>query len=390
MDKKQFGRHGIGAAVDLGSTTIAVCCMDLETGEEVASFSFSNPQRIYGADVITRIRHCIDDVHKLAVMGQMTRDSLWEQLRVQLGKDCSLVERIVYSGNTTMIHILRGMSVEGLAAAPFTPVSLEYAECMEEKPSSVYEKNSAGDGCAIPKKEKRFYTALYPPGFSAFVGADILTGGETLSMGRTDSYDLLVDLGTNGEMLLLKNDRGYATSTACGTVFDHAVTGAEYGSECIKAIANCVRRRLIDNLGTMKEPFFTKGIEIDRGLVIRQSHVRNFQMAKGAVCAGIYCLMKKAGITANQIGSVYISGGLGFYMNIRDAVVVKMLPRELTGKMIVSGNTSLNGAKQLLIADGEEKERLLSDYEAIRRRTECIDLAEMEAFQDIYIQSLNF
>lgn len=380
----------IGVAVDLGSTTIAVCCMDMTSGSEIVSFSFSNPQGTYGADVITRIRHCIEDKALLCQMGEMVKKALAEHLREQLGTATLSVCRIVYSGNTTMLHILRGMSVEGLAAAPFTPVTLEYEEQEEELFSALPDEQLKNMQNMNARTGEHKVTVLYPPGFSAFVGADILTGATYLEMGQSKTYDLLVDLGTNGELLLLNDTCGYAASTACGPVFDHAVTGAVYGSESIKAVANCVKRGLIDSAGTINEPFFEKGIEIDKGFVIRQQNVRNFQLAKGAINAGIQCLLSKAGITASDIGNVYISGGLGFYMDIRDAYTVKMLPEDFRDKVKVSGNTSLAGAKRLLMAENGEKEELLAYYEGIRKRTESFELADMDSFQDIYIQALDF
>lgn len=299
----------IGVAVDLGSTTIAVSCIDLITHNEIAAFSFSNPQISYGADVITRIKHCIDKPEMIGTFRNLVTDKLNEQLKIHLDDLYDGICRVVFSGNTTMLHIMRGLSVNGLAFSPFTPFDLEYKEV-----------------------KNQVVTVVYPPGFSAFVGADILVGAEYLKMGNSDKYDLLIDLGTNGEILLINKEKGYATSTACGPVFDHAVIGAVYGSECIKAIANCVKRGLIDKNGQIREPFFEKGIEIDKDFVIRQQNVRSFQLAKGAIHAGILCLMQKAEIDCLDIGKVYISGGLGFYMDIKDAITVKMLPIELKGK----------------------------------------------------------
>ncbi|MGN0154924.1 MAG: ASKHA domain-containing protein [Lachnospiraceae bacterium] len=362
--------NAIGVAVDLGSTTIAVCCMDMTTKKEILSFSFANPQSRYGADVITRIRYCMESNQHLLELGQMVREELKAKLEEHLGDKAASVSQIVYSGNTTMLHFLRGLSVDGLASAPFTPVTIDYAKELISNENTL--------------------EAVYPPGFSAFVGADILTGAEYLQMGRDEQYDLLVDLGTNGEMLLLNQTHGYAVSTACGPVFDSAITGAVYGSECIRAIASCVKCRLISEEGLIVSPYFEKGIEIDKGFVIKQQHVRNFQLAKGAIYAGIRCLMEKAGINADKIGHVYISGGLGFYMDTRDAFTVKMLPEEFAGKISVSGNSSLEGAKKLLLADDKEMQQILEDYEAIRKRTESLELANLQSFQDIFIQSLNF
>lgn len=372
-------KNEIGVAVDLGSTTIAVSCIDLISKEEIAAFSFSNPQCVYGADVITRIKHCIDKPEMLGTLKTIVIECLKDQLKKHLAEPVSAVSQIVFSGNTTMLHIMRGLSVNGLAFSPFTPIDIEYKEVRNQ-----------------------VVTVAYPPGFSAFVGADILAGAEYLEMGKSDKYDLLIDLGTNGEMLLLNNEKGYATSTACGPVFDHAVIGAVYGSECIKAIANCVKRGLIDKSGQIPEPFFDKGIEIDKDFVIRQQNVRSFQLAKGAIHAGIICLMEKAGITFDDINKVYISGGLGFYMDISDALTVKMLPIELKGKITVSGNTSLEGAKKMLLTDEiysnakdevhvqSSKEQLLHSYEDLQKKVCSFELANFEKFDKIYVELLNF
>lgn len=365
----------IGVAVDVGSTTIGVSCIDLESFEEICAFSFGNPQVRYGADVITRIKHCVDEPEMLNTLSEILTDALKKQLMDCLLDDYGYITEICYSGNTTMMHILRGLSVAGLAAAPFSPVSLDYFETELSCESEFYQNNFEGN-----VKE------IYLPGFSAFVGADILSGAEYLNMGEGEKYDLLVDLGTNGELLLLNKDYGFATSTACGPVFDHGVTGAVYGSESIHAIAACVKRGLIDKTGLIREPFFDKGIELDHGFVIRQEQVRRFQMAKAAIYAGIICLMRKSDIDFADIRNVYISGGLGFYLDKRDAFITKMLPVEFKDKIVVSGNTSLEGAKRFLTA--RDRDVLRSNYLKLKGRTESFELAGFDEFNDIYIDSM--
>lgn len=382
MTNKYDNFKSIGVAVDVGTTTIGVSCIDTNTNIVINEFSFSNPQKVYGADVITRIKNCIDDPSAEKNMSDMLLIRLNEELKNRLGESYSRITHICYSGNTTMLHILRCLSVEGLSKAPFSPVSLDYFECGSDN-----------------------VTEMFLPGFSAFVGADILTGAEYLGMGKNDEYDLLIDLGTNGEMLLINNKCGYATSTACGPVFDYGITGAVYGSESIHAIAGCVKRGLIDNTGLIKEPFFERGIELDKGFVIRQDHVRRFQTAKAAIFAGIKCLMKKAGIDYVNIGHVYISGGLGFYLDVKDAFITQMLPTEFRGRITVSGNTSLEGAKRFLVSygndnnneyglDSEDKStgrnKIITEYKCMINRTEAFELADYEEFQDVYIKALNF
>lgn len=405
----------IGVAVDVGTTTIGVSCIDIHTNTVINEFSFSNPQKVYGADVITRIKNCIDDPSAEKNMSDMLLIRMNEELKNRLGESYSRIIHICYSGNTTMLHILRCLSVEGLSKAPFSPVTLDYFECrvthdslseIDDKHVKQGFENSDDDKDDNADNNTTYdVTEMFLPGFSSFVGADILAGAEYLGMGKNDEYDLLIDLGTNGEMLLINNKCGYATSTACGPVFDYGITGAVYGSESIHAIAGCVKRGLIDNTGLIKEPFFERGIELDKGFVIRQENVRRFQMAKAAIFAGIKCLMKKAGIDYVNIGHVYISGGLGFYLDVKDAFITQMLPTEFRGRITVSGNTSLEGAKRFLVSygndnnneyglDSEDKStgrnKIITEYKCMINRTEAFELADYEEFQDVYIKALNF
>ncbi len=358
--------NDIGIAVDIGSTSIGVCCLDMIHKTEILSFSFTNPQHIYGADIITRIKHCIDEPFLLEEMRACVDNTLHNALRDKLGAQYSFISDIIYSGNTTMLHIMRGLSIQGLAYAPFQPVDLSY-----------YKEIING------------ITYHYLPGFSAFVGADILAGVYYLQMGNKQSYDLLIDLGTNGEMLLINQDHGYATSTACGPVFDNVITGAKYGSESMRVIAQCVKRGLIDQSGKLTESLFHTGIRVDKNMIIKQEDIRNFQLAKGAIYAGVQCLCEQAHIEPVNINKVYVSGGLGFYMNIENAFTLRMLPSSLKSKITISGNTSLEGAKQFLLLD-YEKVYEQEAYENIKKRIACFELANCEKFQTIYMQSLEF
>lgn len=364
--KTQQSRR-IGAAVDLGSTTIAIRCLDLIIGERIAEISFANPQCRYGADVITRIQRCLQEEEMAIRLRDIVWSALQKQLKQTLQGDMQYLGQIVISGNTTMQHILRGLSVEGLAKAPFHPVDLNEAD-------------------EIHTWNDQKIVVHYLPGLSAFVGADILSGAAYLQMGTGHTYDLLVDLGTNGELLLLNNQHGYASSTACGPVFDHVLSGAAYGSESIHAIASCVKRHLIDVNGLIAAPFFEKGIVIDRNFVIRQHNVRNFQLAKGAIYAGICCLVEEAGISWQDIHNVYVSGGMGFYMDVRDAFTVGLLPKELKGKIIISGNSSLEGATMFL----QDAQNMRETCSVIKERTKCLELANLPQFQTRYLEAMNF
>lgn len=375
MMVQKYAVNDIGVAVDVGSTSIGVCCVDLTNRVEILSFSFINPQHIYGADVITRIKYCVNDSTMLHQMHITLEEELHMQLKNRLKEQYHLISCIVYCGNPTMLHILQELSLDGFAQAPFIPTSLEYIE-------QIKKCTNNGKNADV--------TNIFLPGFSAFVGADILAGAHVLRMGQSDSYEMLIDLGTNGELLLLNNVKGYATSTACGPVFDHVISGARYGSESMKVIANCVKRGLIDATGKLADVLFDKGIVIEKNMIINQENIRNFQLAKGAIYAGVHCLLKKAGIQSEEVSKVYISGGFGFYMNQRDAFTLKLLPETFKGKITVCENTSLQGAKMILLATKDERKDIIKEYERIRKRTESLELANHALFQKIYMNSLNF
>lgn len=357
----------IGIAVDLGSTNIGVSCFDMNHKVEICSFSFSNPQHIYGADIISRIKRCIEDSGNLEKMKKCVLDSLKKELQERLGFDYRYIKTIVYTGNTTMMHIIRGLAVDGLAYAPFKPVDLSYY-CEET------------DGV----------TYHYLPGVSAFVGADILAGAYYLQLGNKNSYDLLIDLGTNGELLLINEEHGYATSTACGPVFDHVVTGAKYGSESMNVIAKCLKRGLIDSTGKLADSLFETGINIRPDMIIKQEHIRNFQLAKAAIYAGVQCLLEKSDIRVQDVDKVYISGGLGFYMDIEDVFTLNMLPIEWKNRIQICGNTSLEGAKQYMLANESERRHILRTYTSMYNRMISFELANLDTFNEVFIKSLEF
>ncbi len=372
MEQYKEINNDIGIAIDVGSTSVGICCLNLKNKMELFSFSFSNPQHIYGADIVTRIKHCITNDSMINKMHEILENAIYTQLKAHLKDDFQRISKIVYSGNTTMFHFLREFQVYGLSKSPFSPISLEY-----------YENR-------VTKIDNENVIHIFLPGVSAFVGSDILSGVHYLQMGKTDSYELLIDLGTNGELFLINNKKGFATSTACGPVFDHAVRGAKYGSESMKIIANCVKRGLIDKTGKITDVFFENGIDIEKDFIVTQENVRNFQLAKGAIYAGICCLLKQARITASEVSKIYISGGFGFYMNPKDAFLLKMFPYEFRDKIIISGNTSLEGAKEFLLLHDLEKERILTEYQELRQRTHSFELSNIDDFQDCYINSLNF
>lgn len=344
------------AIADLGTTTIAMEWYDgggVKRGEYVCA----NPQRAFGVDVISRIQAAENPILRRQ-MQQLVRQVLAEGLshfRQQGGRP----QRLVIAGNTTMIYLLAGHDPAPLGTAPFT------AEYLAEETLTV------GDTAAVTL-----------PGLSAFVGGDIVAGIVACGMDRAEEITLLVDLGTNGELALGCKDRIICCSTAAGPAFEG---GSDiWGADMVALTAQLLKLGLVDKTGLLSEPYFEQGITIS-DMRITQGQIRQFQMAKAAICAGIHILADAYGLTGpEQIQRVCLAGGFGYFLDVEAAIALGLLPLELSGRVSAVGNTALAGA--WLYAMAPETSGRMAD---LQRRTQVINLARQEDFGDKYIGHMN-
>lgn len=380
-----LGASALALAVDIGTTTIAMSLVDVARGTVLGTVTGVNHQRMYGADVISRIT--VASRGEGQALQRVLVEDLWK-LAKDLGQDFSGVPVIV-SANTTMQHLLQGYSCEGLGRAPYRPVNLSFH-----------------------KDENR--TLL--PGISAFVGADIVSGILACGMDQSEETSLLVDLGTNGEMVLGNRDGFLVTSAAAGPAFEGAgiscgmagVPGAICavslaqggfqvetiggkpptgicGTGIVEVVYALLESGWMDETGLLREPYFSQGVPLADGITFSQKDVRQVQLAKGAVRAGIEILKEKAGISYEMIRTLYVAGGFGQKLSPKKAVGIALLPEELAGKMQAVGNSSLAGAV-CLARDPSLAERLVR----IPQMAKEITLADEAAFQETYIRELSF
>ena len=323
------GQKGFLAAVDIGTTTVAMQLRSLQDGCVVDTFTCLNPQGKYGADVLSRIE-AAEDAQKKKAMCREIRDVLQAGIaqfqRTLAGREgqpkdnaANVISGIVIAANTTMVHLLMDLDVSRMGRAPFLP------ETLAEIRTSLF---------GLP--------ALVLPGISAFVGADITAGIFALSMHRRQEITLLLDLGTNGEMVLGNKERLMATATAAGPAFEG--NADNYGTDLMALAARLLDEGLLDETGLLAEPYFEEGIEIG-GVRLTQGYIRQLQMAKAAVCAGIRILCEKYGLQSfSQIDKVFLAGGMGYYLSPKAAARIGLLPAELAGKTVAVGNAALEGA----------------------------------------------
>jgi uncharacterized 2Fe-2S/4Fe-4S cluster protein (DUF4445 family) len=408
-------------AIDLGTTTLAFQMVKCNTGEILASRSSMNPQRRLGADVISRMKASNDG--RKEQLRQLILEALLdgiEQLKSEAFVSVDKLRHIAIAGNTTMIHLLMGYSCEELGRYPFQPVHVgtihkEFSEFFGEawrQRKSLWEENATDDASSIG--------VAVLPGISAFVGSDIVAGLGLCGFDHKKEISLFLDLGTNGELALGNLDKLLVTSTAAGPAFEggnisigmgsvpgaisklsldqgilHLETIGDQkpigicGTGVIELCSELLRSEIMDGTGLLREDYFEEGFPIDQGdglqLRFLQKDIRELQLAKAAIRAGMELLIKCYGCTYEEIDKVYLAGGFGYVLPIEKAVHIGLLPEQLKEKIVAIGNSSLAGATRYTI-DQEFPAKL----ERLIGIAKEIHIANEEEFQDLYIQFMNF
>ena len=404
------GSTGYGIAIDIGTTTVVAHLHNLATGERLATVGRSNPQIAFGSDVISRISASVDG--KLDLMTGIIQDALRE-MKAKLCRMAKIspdeVVRVAIAGNTVMQHIAVGLAPDTIGVNPFTPLSL------------------FGDMREIEGLGSCYLTRC----IAGYVGGDITAGmlATTLDEGGTR---LFLDLGTNGEMALAYGNRIVSCATAAGPVFEGAnvhfgmpaspgaISKVSYvdgqvqlqvvgdvdpigvcGTGIIDAVALMVRLGVVDETGFLQdaddldEPISSLvGEENDRNvfyltpdhsLYITQTDVRNLQLAKAAVCAGIFTMMKFADVKVDEIESLQIAGGFGAYLNLKSAAEIGLFPKELLPLAKSVGNTSGEGATALMVSSAAREREA-----EIVEKCDYLELSTSAEFNDFYIQMMEF
>ena len=405
---KKYDKYGI--AVDIGTTTIAAALVGIcGNGEKeiIDTASCVNHQRRVGADVISRIAYAsgadrdlnrakFEELRELVINDV---SALVEGLEKSVDVDVSV---IVVTGNTTMLHIFRGLDVESLGKYPYTPVDID-----------IYETEMFGTQLVMM------------PGISAFVGADIVSGIYYSDIiNKENRKELLLDLGTNGEMAFFDGKNLKVTSTAAGPVFEggtiscgvasvpgavcHVDVTGDFengfftkfktigdkapiglcGTGVMEAVSELVRNGIADKSGLLADEFFDEGFALtDDGKVsVSQQDIRNIQLAKGAVNTGL------KGLVGDDVpDKVYVAGGFGTNLDYDRIRHIRLFPDGFTGKVESIGNSALKGAVKLLdeiLLD--RKEEAFFTINKIKEGATEVVLANKEDFDDSFVEAMNF
>lgn len=408
-------KKSLGLAIDLGTTTVAGYLLDLETGCEIAHTSHLNPQRRYGADVISRVHYANAqaagaEVLQSEIIGLFNR--MIDELTSACGYTPPEIDKVVVVGNTVMMHLLLGYPTASLGQTPYSPAY-----------TGIWEGLARDLGLRVNPAA----TLLIPPGIAGFVGADMTAGILASALHTRDEQALLLDIGTNGEMALANRHVVWTCATAAGPAFEGA--GIRYGmaglpgaisaiqlredpgytvigggrptgicgSGILDAIAELLDAGVLDESGRLHtgdarviqfqdQPAWlvAEGAVGGEPILLTQQDIRQVQLAKGAIRAGIEILLRHAGLQRQDVRRVYLAGGFGNYLRVASALRIGLCPAAWQDRISPIGNSAGAGAKMLLLA-----ESALSTCGTFLSKTGYVELAEDGDFQDLFIEHLH-
>lgn len=388
-------KEGLLLAFDIGTTSVVCYLLDGETGRELGKSSMLSPQAVFGADVLSRIQAALTgqlDALKTAIREGMT------QLIREVTQEPERVSLISVVGNPAMQQLFLGLSPQNLAEIPFAPV--------------LTQAKRVPGGEIFPVCPNS--TLLIIPDISGYIGADTMGCVLSTRLYEAEKLTLMVDIGTNGEMVLGNRERMIACSTAAGPALEGAnihfgMRGTQgaidhvwlkdgtircsvigggtakgiCGSGLLDAVAVGLRLGLINKRGRILNEART--LPLTPEIYLTQEDIRQVQLAKGAIHAGIVLMAKQLGIELGQIDRVLLAGAFGSFLNPESACRMGLLPEELLSRIEAVGNAAGSGAKLLACDD-----RLLPLTQELTNKIEFLELASLPDFSRTFAKSMNF
>ena len=408
--------HPLGLAIDLGTTKIAGYLVDLGNGRTLATKGVMNPQISYGEDIISRITAVTESEDKRVQVQKLAVGAINElaaQLTAEVGARADEIFEAVVVGNTAMHHLFLGLPVRQLALSPFVPAV-----------SRALDVKGSGLGLRIAPEA---YVHLLP-NIAGFVGADHTAALVATEADKTKGIVLVIDIGTNTEVSLVSHGKITAVSCASGPAFEgghikdgmrasrgaierfriinqevryETIDGAPpvgiCGSGILDALAQLYLNGVLDGGGKMlknhprvrsnkKQHEFVLVNEEEHktnpAIVITQKDIRELQLAKAAIRAGIQILLEAEGHTEEEINRVIIAGAFGSYIDVNSAITIGMLPSLPLERFKQVGNAAGTGAKLALISLSKRAEA-----QAVGSRVKYIELGSAPHFEQTFIQA---
>lgn len=394
-------RPGLGVAIDLGTTTLVAQLLDLQNGHVLAVRTGLNAQAQHGADIMSRVEYAISGqgLDRLALLIRSQIGALIRELLDATKLPAEKIKDVVLVGNTVMHHLFCGLDVKPLAHVPFEP---------NEDGLQLLETAKLGWKFLTAEPTVRFLPCL-----GGFVGSDILAGVLSAGLHKNTALTALIDLGTNGEIVVGNRERMLCASTAAGPAFEgarismgmRAATGAISevkleegkmvcrvlgggeprgicGSGLVDAIAAGLELGWINPAGRLANGM---SISLAEPVNITQGDIRELQLAKGAVAAGLKILVQNWGAEIKDLSCIYLAGAFGNYINRTSAQRIGLIDFP-PDKVLPAGNTALLGAKLALANHSSHNGR----YPEVLSRIQHVSLHEDPQFQETYVDEMRF
>ena len=417
-----------GVAVDIGTTTVAAKLVDLAKGDVVAVASAGNPQATHGADVVTRIKYILENtgglkhLHRLIITQVNT---LVQDLANQVGISTDSIYKVILAGNTVMLHLAVNVDPRHMGAKPYIP---------------AFQGPLRLDAFSLGVFIHPLGVVYGLPHLAGFVGSDITSVLTILNLEESDGIQLVIDMGTNGEMVLGSKERLLCCSSPAGPAWEGAsiswgmratrgaIERAEIdgenlivqtvgneppagicGSGLIDLVCECLRAGLILPSGRIADPdavdtsvplllrqriiasdngeraIVIVNLEDAQPIVLTQRDIREVQLAKGAMRAGIELMMQELSISSSQISRMFIAGAFGNHIRGKDVIDLGLIPEKAPEKIAFIGNAALSGAEAVL----RSSDRRIK-AEKIAASMEYIEVADRPDFQERFVAALHF
>ena len=385
------------AAIDLGSTSIVLYLHDAFTGERLGVQSALNPQRQYGGDVVQRAQYAREQgADVLSSCVRTTIDGLLTTLSNKIGRKSEDIVKIVIVGNTCMHHLFNEYPTDTLVLAPYEP----YIKTPVTRPAAEV-------GLHVHPEAKLHWLSC----IGGFVGADTVGCILAADMDKLEDLTLMVDIGTNGEIVLGNKNGMTATSTAAGPAFEgakitcgmrggegaidhtwiengklgfHVIGDGEpigiCGSGLLDAAANLLELGEIDEMGRLEETYY-----FTDKVFVNQKDVRELQLAKAAISAGIKILCRNEGYEVTDVKQLLLAGAFGNYLDPHSACAIGLLPPEIEDRIVPVGNAAGAGA-EIAVLNVNEEHRAAEMAATVR----FVELANDPSFQDVYVDEMLF
>lgn len=397
-------KSGFLLAVDIGTTTVVAFLLDGTDGAVIASGSLLNPQQPFGADVISRIQSALDgNAETLQKLIQDGLVSLVSALCKEAGIRPADIGVVSVVGNPAMQQLFLGIDCRNLAGVPFAPVLTERSMT----PADYY----------LPVCTNA--ELLVVPDIAGYIGADTVACMLATGIEEPDAPTLLVDIGTNGEMVLSADGHIVACSTAAGPALEgakiscgmrgapgaidkvwledgavscHVIGGGEAqgicGSGLIDAVSCYLQLGLINKRGRIQKKYEENGervLPLADGLYLTQKDIHEFMLAKGAIAAGVELMAHSLALEVSDIAKVLLAGAFGSFLNPENACRTGLLPPELSGRITAVGNAAGSGARRIACSrsEFEKTEWLVSG-------TEFLELADDPHFMHVFAKKTGF